>query len=334
MRRLADIPFSVLDLSPVIQGGTVAQALAGTVELARHAEGLGYTRYWLAEHHNMPGIASAATSVVIGHVAGATKKLRVGSGGIMLANHAPLVIAEQFGTLETLYPGRIDLGLGRAPGTDQATMRALRRNHGSDGDDFPQDLEVLRSFLRPALPGQKVRAVPGAGLDIPIWLLGSGGFSARLAGQLGLPFGSAGHFSPDNVLPALELYRTQFKPSATLPRPRALVCVNVFAASTTEEAERLATSQYQAHVHLARGMPGPLPPPLENREEVEFVLGTLHQNPFLRGSIMGGPATVREKLVEFAEATKADEIMVHSMIYDQAARLRSYEIVQEVRLSS
>ncbi|HSJ04305.1 MAG: LLM class flavin-dependent oxidoreductase [Verrucomicrobium sp.] len=331
MSSLADLPFSVLDLSPVVQGSYPGEALQRSADLARHAESWGYKRYWVAEHHNMPGIASAATSVVIGHLAGATKTIRVGSGGIMLGNHAPLVIAEQFGTLESLYPGRIDLGLGRAPGTDQVTMRALRQNHGSSGESFPEELEVLRSFLRPILPGQKVRAVPGAGLDIPIWLLGSSGFSAQLAGQLGLPFGSAGHFSPDNVLPALELYRRNFRPSAVLQKPYALVCVNIFAADTPEEAEKLATSQYQAHVHLARGMPMQLPPPLENREEVDLVMGSLHNNPFLRGSIIGNSAMVRDRLQEFVEETQADEIMVHSMIYDHAARLHSYEIVKDLR---
>lgn len=333
MPSLSDLPFSVLDLSPVLQGGTVAEALGRSADLARHAEDWGFQRYWLAEHHNMPGIASAATAVVIGHVAAATKTIRVGAGGIMLANHAPLVIAEQFGTLDALFPGRIDLGLGRAPGTDQVTMRALRQSHGSNGEDFPQELEVLRSFLRPVLPGQKVRAVPGAGSHIPLWLLGSGGFSAQLAGQLGLPFGSAGHFSPDNVLPGLEIYRNNFRPSGSLEKPYALVCVNVFAADTVAEAERLATSQYQAHVHLARGMPMQLPPPLENREEVELVMGTLHSNPFLRGSIIGDAATVKEKLIEYAEVTQADEIMVHSMIFSHEARLRSYEIVQQIRQS-
>lgn len=334
MPALSALPFSVLDLCPILRGGTAGEALQRSADLARHAEAWGYRRFWLAEHHNMPGIASAATAVVIGHVAAATKSLRVGAGGIMLANHAPLVVAEQFGTLEALFPGRIDLGLGRAPGTDQTTMRALRQNHGSTGEDFPEELEVLRSFLRPELPGQRIRAVPGAGMRIPIWLLGSGGFSARLAGELGLPFGSAGHFSPDNMLPGLEIYRKYFRASESLQRPYALVCVNVFAADTKEEAERLATSQYQAHLHLARGMPMPLPPPLESREEVELVMGTLHNHPFLRGSIIGDPETVLAGLEDLAEQTQADEIMVHSMIHDHEARLRSYELVNQIRATS
>ena len=257
----------MLDLCPILAGGTAADAFRRSLDLARHTERLGYHRFWVAEHHNMPGIASAATSVVIGHIAGGTSKIRVGSGGIMLLNHSPLVIAEQFGTLESLYPGRIDLGLGRAPGTDQATMRVLRRNLDSAAEDFPQKLEELRDFLKPLSPGQRVRAVPGSGLNIPIWLLGSGGFSAELAGRLGLPFASAGHFSPDNVLPGLELYRRSFRPSATRDKPLAMVGINVFAAETDKEAARLATSHLQAHLKLARGTPVELPPPVDSLEE-------------------------------------------------------------------
>ncbi len=318
---------SVLDLCPVLEGGTPGEALARSLELARTAEKLGYERYWVAEHHNMPGIASAATSVVIGHLAGGTSKIRVGSGGIMLLNHAPLMVAEQFGTLEALYPGRIDLGLGRAPGTDQATMRVLRQGlENASGDDFPQKLEELRGFLRNAAPGQSIQAVPGRGSDIPIWLLGSGGFSAQLAGQLGLPFASAGHFSPDNMLPGLELYRRKFQPSKALQKPYALVCTNVFAAETDEEAEWLATSQYQAHRALALGMPTLLPPPIDPATSLRRP-EAMH-SPVLRGSIMGSLTTVREKLSELQKLTGADELMVHSMIFDFEARVRSYEITR------
>lgn len=330
MNALSGIPLSVLDLAPVPEGSTPADALRNSVELARHVERLGYKRVWLAEHHNMPGIASAATAVVIGHVAGATSTIRVGSGGIMLPNHAPLVIAEQFGTLETLYPGRIDLALGRAPGTDGPTMRALRRDLKSSGDDFPELLEELRYYLRPAAPGQPVRAVPGAGLShIPVWLLGSGDFSARLAGELGLPFGSAGHFSPDNLLPALDLYRRVFRPSEVLEKPYALACINIFAAESDRAAERLATSHWQAHLRLRRGMPGLLPPPVDSIKDLGLPYENALTDSFLRGSIIGGPDSVREQLEAFALVTGADEIMVHSMIYDHEARLRSYEIVME-----
>ena len=323
---------SVLDLCPILAGGTAADALRRSLDLARHTERLGYHRYWVAEHHSMPGIASAATSVVIGYIAGGTSKIRVGSGGIMLLNHAPLVIAEQFGTLESLYPGRIDLGLGRAPGTDQATMRLLRRNLDSAGEEFPQKLAELRSFLKAPTPGQRIRAVPGAGLNIAIWLLGSGGFSAQLAGELGLPFASAGHFSPDNILPALELYRRSFRPSANLDEPRAMVGINVFAAETDPEAERLATSHFQAHLQLARGIPVELPPPLNSFEEVWK--GQPTELPFIRSSIIGSPSTVQARLRSLVEVTQADELIIHSMIFDHEARRRSYEIVRQVAGSS
>ncbi len=326
---LAQIPLSVLDLAPVTNEGAIADTLRRSVDLAQKAESWGYRRFWLAEHHNMPGIASAATSVVIGHVAGATKTIRVGSGGVMLLNHAPLVIAEQFGTLESLYPGRIDLGLGRAPGTDQATMRILRRNLDGTGEDFPERLEELRAFLRVPSPGQSIRAVPGAGMNIPIWLLGSGGFSAQLAGQLGLPFGSAGHFSPDNMLPGLQLYRRSFRASESLAQSYALVCVNVFAADTDAAAARLATSHYQAYLELVRGTPTTLPPPLDDAE----ILAQPVAQHFLQGSIIGGPATVKAGLAALAEETGADELMIHSMIYDHSARLRSYEILREIQSS-
>ncbi|MGZ5022476.1 MAG: LLM class flavin-dependent oxidoreductase, partial [Chthoniobacterales bacterium] len=255
--------YSILDLSPIVEGGDAAQAFRNTVDLARHAEEWGYHRYWLAEHHNLPGIASAATSLVIGHVAGATKTIRVGAGGIMLPNHAPLVIAEQFGTLESLYPGRIDLGLGRAPGSDQVTARALRRYLGSSGETFPDDLLELQSYFRPAAPNEKLRAVPGAGLDVPLYLLGSSDFSARLAAKLGLPFAFASHFAPEYLHVALKIYRNEFKPSAQLQKPHTMIGVGLFAADTDREAQQLATSAQLMFLNLVRGRPSELPPPIE-----------------------------------------------------------------------
>ena len=328
MSKLSEIPISVLDLSPVIAGGTPSDAFRNTVSLARHAEKLGFMRFWLAEHHNMTGIASAATSVIIGHVAGATSKIRVGSGGIMLPNHSPLVIAEQFGTLESLYPGRIDLGLGRAPGTDQATMHALRR--GKSEEDFPALLEELRFFLRAPVENQRVQAVPGAGLNIPIWLLGSSGFSAALAGKLGLPFSFAAHFSPENTLPALELYRRNFQPSETLEKPYAMVALNVIAAGSDEEAKRLATSQHQSFLRLIRGMPGRLQPPVDSMEGLWTPQERAALEMRLGGSAIGNPETVKSKLNVFLESTQADELMIHTMVYDHSARLRSYEILADV----
>ncbi|MGA9577118.1 MAG: LLM class flavin-dependent oxidoreductase [Terrimicrobiaceae bacterium] len=328
IHRRRDPFLSVLDLCPILAGTSAADALARSLDLARLTEKLGYRRYWVAEHHSMPGIASAATSVVIGHIAGSTSTIRVGSGGIMLLNHSPLVVAEQFGTLESLYPGRIDLGLGRAPGTDQATMRFLRRNSNGTAEEFPQRLEELRSFFRSPTSGQRVRAVPGAGLKVPIWLLGSGGFSAQLAGELGLPFASAGHFVPDNILPGLELYRRSFRPSADLDRPCAMVGINVFAAEDDKGAERLATSHFQAHLKLAQGIPTELPPPANSLEEVWK--GPLAKSSFLRSSIIGGPSTVEAGLRSLVEMTNADELIIHSMIFDHEARRRSYEIVWQV----
>lgn len=327
MSSFTNIPISVLDLAPIIEGGTVRDALDNSLSLARQVETLGYRRFWLAEHHNMTGIASAATSVVIGFVAGGTSRIRVGAGGIMLPNHAPLVIAEQFGTLESLYPGRIDLGLGRAPGTDQRTALALRRTLNTDGDDFPELLEELRFFLRAPVEGQRVRAVPGAGLDIPLWLLGSSGFSAQLAGSLGLPFAFAGHFSPENILPAFELYRKNFQASETLDRPYAMLALNVIAADSDAEAWRLASSQFQSFLRLIRGTPGQLQPPVENIEELWNEREKAMVEARLGGSVIGSPLTVKEGLEKMLEATQADELMINAMIYDQAARLRSYEIV-------
>jgi luciferase family oxidoreductase group 1 len=278
----------------------------------------------------MTGIASAATSVVIGYIASGTSKIRVGAGGVMLPNHAPLVIAEQFGTLESLFPKRIDLGLGRAPGSDQMTARALRRTLHSDGDEFPELLEELRSFFRAPVENQRVRAVPGAGLDIPIWLLGSSGFSARLAGQLGLPFAFAGHFSPEYILPALELYRKTFKASDKLENPYAMLAMNVVAAETDAEAQFLATTQFQSFLRLTRGVPGEMQPPVENMNELWTAQEKAAVESRLGGSIIGSAATVKKGLEKLLAQTDADELMLNSMIFDHAARLRAYEIVAEV----
>ncbi|WP_119679419.1 LLM class flavin-dependent oxidoreductase [Indioceanicola profundi] len=325
------IPFSVLDLSPIPEGAEASQAFRNTLDLAQHAERWGYKRYWLAEHHNMPGIASAATAVVIGHVAGGTSTIRVGSGGIMLPNHAPLVVAEQFGTLESLYPGRIDLGLGRAPGTDQRTAHALRRNLAGSDDSFPQDVLELMAYFREAHPGQPLRAVPGAGLNVPIWLLGSSLFSAQLAAQLGLPFAFASHFAPDRMMDALEIYRARFQPSAALDKPYAMVGLNVIAADTDEEARRLFTSLQQQFVNLRRGVPGKLPPPLDTMEGRWSQMEKAGVEHALACSAIGAPDTVRRGIETFMELTNADEIMVTAQVYDHAARLRSFEITAEIR---
>jgi len=329
MSQFSDISFSVLDLSPINQGSTAAESFRNSLSLAQHAERLGYKRFWLAEHHNMTGIASAATSVVIGYIAAGTSKIRVGAGGIMLPNHAPLVIAEQFGTLESLYLNRIDLGLGRAPGSDRTTAHALRRTLHSDGDDFPELLEELRFFFREPVENQRVRAVPGAGLDIPIWLLGSSGFSARLAGELGLPFAFAGHFSPEYTMPALELYRKNFAPSDALDKPYAMLAINIVAAETDKEAWRLATTQFQSFLRLIRGTPGQMQPPVETMDGLWTAQEKILVDERLGGSIIGSAATVTEELTRILNQTKADELMINTMIYDHAARLRSYEIVAD-----
>lgn len=331
MTRLEEIPFSVLDLAPVKLGSTPADSFRNTLDLAQHAERWGYKRFWLAEHHNMPGIASAATSVVIGYVAGGTSTIRVGSGGVMLPNHAPLVIAEQFGTLESLYPGRIDLGLGRAPGSDQNTARALRRKLGSDGDTFPRDLAELQGYFQTAEAGQAVRAVPGAGLDVPIWLLGSSDFSARLAAELGLPFAFASHFAPDYIHAALELYRANFKPSATLDKPYVMLGINVFAADTDDEAQRLFTSLQQQFLNLIRGTPGQLPPPIESMEWEWAPHEKAYIDRTMRFSVVGAPETVRGGLEALIAETAPNEIMATAQIYDHAARLRSFELLAEIR---
>ena len=320
------IPLSVLDLAPVIEGGDTALALRCSLDLAQHAERWGYRRYWLAEHHGMPGIASAATAVVIAHVAGGTSTIRVGAGGVMLPNHAPLVIAEQFGTLESLFPGRIDLGVGRAPGTDQVTARALRRTLHGDVDDFPQDVIELMNYFAPPQPGQ-VQAVPGAGLPVPIWILGSSLFGAQLAAALGLPYAFASHFAPAQLDRALAVYRAQFRPSPQLARPYAMAGFNVIAADTDDEARFLATSVEQAFVNLRTGRPGKLPPPVRGLRWEGAARAILDE--VLACSAIGSPRTVREKLAAFAARTGVDEIMVAGQVYDHAARLRSYELAAE-----
>src|SRR3954470_48781 len=319
---------SVLDLSPIIEGGDAALAFRNTVDLAQHVEKWGYHRFWLAEHHNLGGIASAATSVVIGYVAGGTKTIRVGSGGIMLPNHAPLIIAEQFGTLESLYPGRIDLGLGRAPGTDQRTARALRRNLGSSGDTFPQDVLELQSYFAGTALG--VQAVPGAGLDVPLYLLGSSDFSARLAAELGLPFAFASHFAPEYLEVALHLYRRDFKPSAALEKPYVIIGAGVFAAQTDDEANRLFTSAQLQFLSLIRGRPGKLPPPVDSIDELCSPAERAAIDERTRCGAIGSPETVERRFRELLERTQADEIIATGQIYDHAARLRSFEIAVDV----
>jgi luciferase family oxidoreductase group 1 len=324
------IPFSILDLSPINEGSDAAQSFRNTLDLARHAERLGYRRFWLAEHHGMPGIASAATAVLIGHVAGGTSTIRVGAGGIMLPNHSPLVIAEQFGTLESLFPGRIDLGLGRAPGSDQLTARALRRNLATDSSQFPNDVVELMEYFS-AEQRHAVRAVPGAGLNVPIWVLGSSLFGAQVAAALGLPYAFASHFAPDQMMQAIALYRATFKPSAQLAKPYVMLGYNVFAADTDEEAKFLATSMQQAFVSLRSGRPGRLQPP------VEGYLDSIapHQrdvlDEILSCAAIGSPDTVKRTLKAFIEQTGADELMITSQIFDHAARLRSYEITAALR---
>ena len=323
------IPFSILDLSPIPAGSNAGAALRHSLDLAQHAERWNYHRFWLAEHHNMTGIASAATSVAIGFVAGGTRTIRVGAGGIMLPNHAPLLIAEQFGTLEALYPGRIDLGLGRAPGTDQTTARALRRDLQASADAFPDDVVELQRYFAEPVEGQRVRAVPGAGLNVPLYILGSSLFGAQLAAALGLPFAFASHFAPDHLLTALRLYRTQFRPSATLAKPHAMVGVNVFAAGTDDEARYLFTSLEQQFVNLRRGTPGQLPAPVAKIDAHDFEMaGVAHS---LACSVVGDRDTVRAGLESVLAQTQADELIVTAQIFDHAARLRSFEITAQVR---
>jgi luciferase family oxidoreductase group 1 len=317
--------YSVLDLAPVIQGRDAAHAFRNTLDLAQHAEKWGYHRYWLAEHHNMPGIASAATSVVIGYVAGGTRTIRVGAGGIMLPNHAPLVVAEQFGTLESLYPGRIDLALGRAPGTDQTTARALRRFLGSSGDTFPDDVIELMSYFQAAEPGQPVQAVPGAGLAVPLYLLGSSDFSARLAAELGLPFAFASHFAPDYLHVALKIYRREFKPSLQLQKPYVIVGVGVYLAESNEQAQHLFTSAQQQILSLIRGRPGKLPPPVPSMKPLWNAAEQAAIEQRGQYTLVGSPETVRARLQRIREETECDEMIVTTQMHDHAARLRSFE---------
>ena len=324
------IRYSMLDLAPINRGEGPSDAFRNSLALAQHAESLGYHRFWLAEHHNMPGIASAATAVVIGHVAAGTKSIRVGSGGIMLPNHAPLMVAEQFGTLEALFPGRIDLGLGRAPGTDMRTARALRRNLGGDGDSFPRDVQELQAWFAPVQEGQAVQSVPGGGMNIPIWLLGSSLFSAELAGMLGLPFAFASHFAPQALHDALAIYRERFRPSATLEKPYAMAAMNVFAAATDEEGQRLFTSLQQQFLNLRRGTPGKLPPPAEDVEALQREARYAGVENSLTCSAVGSPETVRRRIQDFVSVTGIDEIMLTGQIFDQAARFESFRIAAEI----
>lgn len=323
------IPFSVLDLSPIAEGSDAAESFRNTLDLAQHGERWGYNRFWLAEHHGMPGIASAATAVLIGHVAAGTSRIRVGAGGIMLPNHSPLVIAEQFGTLESLFPGRIDLGLGRAPGSDQITARALRRNLASDSDEFPQDVAELMDYFS-SEQRQPVHAVPGSGLNVPIWILGSSLFGAQLAAALGLPYAFASHFAPAQMMQAIEVYRATFRPSAQLDKPYVMLGFNVFAADTDEEAVFRASSMQQAFISLRSGRPSRLQPPVKDywnrigpqeRALLEQVLSC---------SAVGSPETVARQLKAFIEHTGADELMITSQIFEHSARLRSYEITADI----
>jgi luciferase family oxidoreductase group 1 len=322
------VPLSILDLSPITEGGDAGLALKNSLDLARHAERWGYRRYWVAEHHNMPGIASAATSVVIGHIAGGTKTIRVGAGGIMLPNHAPLVIAEQFGTLAALYPGRIDLGIGRAPGTDPRTAMALRRTLNGNIDNFPQDVLELIAYLDDPQPGQAVHAVPGQGSKVPVWILGSSLYGAQLAAALGLPYAFASHFAPQQLTEALAIYRDRFRPSQWLDKPHVMLGLNAIVAESDAEARRLATSLQQAFINLRTGRPGPLPPPVD---DIAPYLADPRVKAMLDGVLavaqVGAPETVRTGLETFIARHRPDEVMVAGQIYDHAARLRSYELL-------
>ena len=331
IKRFNNIPLSVLDTAPILEGGHAGQTFKNSVELAQHVEKWGFNRYWLAEHHNMPGIGSSATSILIGHIAGATNRMRIGAGGIMLPNHAPLVIAEQFGTLEAIYPGRIDLGLGRAPGSDQATAHALRRTLHSSGDDFPEQLDELQAYFK-VNEGARVRAFPGEGANIPIWLLGSSGFSAQLAAREGLPFSFASHFAPAYTLPALQLYHQNFKPSKHLQEPYTMLGINVVAAETDEKAEWLATSLQMQFLNITKGISTQLQPPIDNMDEIwsPYERASLEKTLDPRSTIVGSPETVKRKLESFINETKASELIISSTIFNQEDRLRSYEIVAEM----
>jgi luciferase family oxidoreductase group 1 len=321
---------SVLDLSPIVEGATASQALHNSLDLARQAEQLGYRRYWVAEHHNMTGIASAATAVVVGHIAGGTRTIRVGAGGIMLPNHSPLVVAEQFGTLEALYPGRIDLGLGRAPGSDQLTARALRRTLTSgDADSFPNDVMELQRYFDDPEPSQRVRAIPGAGLKVPLWILGSSLYGAQLAAALGLPYAFASHFAPEMMMQAIAVYRSRFQPSRQLKSPHVMLGLNIIAAETDEEAGVLFTSLQQAFVNLRSGRPGPLPRPMADFNARVGPMERSMLDQALSCRVVGGLETVRQGLAAFIARTGADELMVTAQIHDHAARRRSFEIAAQ-----
>ncbi|MGK7861678.1 LLM class flavin-dependent oxidoreductase [Falsiroseomonas sp. E2-1-a4] len=325
------ITLSVLDLSPIPEGSDAGQALRNSADLARHAEQLGYNRFWMAEHHNMPGIASAATAVALAHVAHGTSRIRIGAGGVMLPNHAPLLVAEQFGTLAALYPGRIDLGLGRAPGTDGHAAQAMRRNLTADVDDFPRDVMELLAYFEPTQPGQAVQAVPGAGLAVEAWILGSSTYGAQLAAMLGLPYAFASHFAPAQMREAMEIYRARFRPSARLAAPHVMLGVNVVAAPTDAEARFLFSSLQQAFVNLRTGRAGKLPAPVEGYAERLDPRAQAMLDNALSCSIVGGPETVRRGLVDFVARTGADELMVTAQVHDPAARLRSFGILAEAR---
>jgi luciferase family oxidoreductase group 1 len=327
------IPFSILDLAPITEGSDASQSFHNSLDLARHGERWGYNRFWLAEHHGMPGIASAATSVLIAHVAGGTSRIRVGAGGIMLPNHSPLVIAEQFGTLESLFPGRIDLGLGRAPGSDHVTARALRRNLASDADEFPQDVVELMDYFADS-PRRQVRAVPGAGLEVPVWILGSSLFGAQLAAALGLPYAFASHFAPQMMMQAIEIYRSTFRPSAQLDKPYVMLGFNVFAADSDDEAQYLATSMQQAFVNLRSGRPTRLQPPVPGYLEQLGVQERGMLDQVLSCSAIGARDTVAAQLGAFIERTGADELMITSQVFDHAARLRSYELTAAIHAAA
>ena len=328
MNNWSSIPLSVLDLAPITEGSNASESFKNSLHLAQTVEKLGYNRYWLAEHHNMRGISSSATSVVIGYIAAGTSKIRVGSGGIMLPNHAPLVIAEQFGTLESMYPGRIDLGLGRAPGSDQVTARALRRDTRNAGDDFPDQVQELQGYFQKD-ENAKVRAVPGEGLSIPIWLLGSSGFSAQLAGILGLPFSFASHFAPGFLMQALQIYHSHFQPSEKLQKPYAMLGVNVIVAETEEEAEKLATSQQLAFLRMIRGQGGQLPPPVGSMESIWSPYEKAMVMEQLKYTFVGTKEKVREQLNVFINETKTDELIINTHVFDTNARVRSYELLME-----
>jgi luciferase family oxidoreductase group 1 len=323
------VPLSVLDLSPIVEGGDAGQALHNSLDLARHVERLGYRRFWMAEHHNLPGIASAATSVALAHVAAGTDHIRIGAGGIMLPNHAPLLIAEQFGTLAALHPGRVELGLGRAPGSDQITAHAMRRTLAG-GEDFPQDVVELMAYFQPAQPGQRVVAVPGAGLEVPIWILGSSTYGAQLAAILGLPFAFASHFAPGMMMEALAIYRERFQPSEHWAKPNVMLGVNIVAAETDEEARYLFSSTQQSFLNIRSGRPGRLPPPMPDFDRRIDRFGAAMLADALACAVVGGPETVRRGIEAFVERTGADELMVTTNVFEHEKRKRSFEIVAEV----